>query len=376
MDSYNFPLKSSLPIQMKGQERRDRKWHEFIKRHSKPTSPGMPLDPNLSAMLASNSAQLATLVSAGIPVLLRSTLWPSFRSHHYPLCSPPEAFEGLASKRLSDADTLRQITNDLDRTFPGHTAFADQAERVAAGQDSSASPAASLSSVLCAFAALNPSVGYCQGFNLIAFPLSLYFPPSQTFSTLAYVVNAIQGTGYYDERMRGRYGDMLVLQHLVRSHFPALFGAMNDSGLDVSVATFEWFTVMYAGVFRDMEITYRIWDVVFAEGNAVFLFRVALAMLECNEKSLLAVLAAPRDDDDEFNGHEFISNLPKQWGDPDALVNAALRIKMPGSGIAQALKGKDVAKREFDSDVLRLRKHYFEKVCVAEEEAEEEGEEG
>lgn len=182
---------------------------------------------------------------------------------------------------------------------------------------------------------------------------------------------------------QGRFADMLVIQHLTRAQFPRLFSLLEAHEVDVGVATFSWFLVMFAGLFRDMELTFRIWDVVLSEGSPVFLFRVALALIASNEDSLIALLESMGDEEEEgenVNVNQRLTDLPLQWTDCDALIRSAYKIALPGeSAFASFFAGSAGIKVAFDEEVLRLRARYKEKVEEGgeqEEEGDDSNEEG
>ncbi len=65
---------------------------------------------------------------------------------------------------------------DLPRTFPQHADFAGEMSEDGRAEGTSATAAATLRAlrrVLLAFAAYNPSVGYCQSLNFVAAVLML-----------------------------------------------------------------------------------------------------------------------------------------------------------------------------------------------------------
>ncbi|GMI32294.1 hypothetical protein TeGR_g11041 [Tetraparma gracilis] len=325
-------------------------------------------------MSPSTRAAFHGLVSRGIPVLYRSTVWDACRKYHASgstSAAPAPSFSDLVDTPIP-AQTAAEIEKDVDRTFPGHSNFSSEKEH------------SQLQSILTAFAAAHPEIGYCQGLSFLAFSLSLFFSPDQTLDVLSFVVIDILGANYFDSDMKGRFADMLVIQHLTRAQFPRLFFLLEAHEVDVGVATFSWFLVMFAGLFRDMELTFRIWDVVLSEGSPVFLFRVALALIASNEDSLIALLESMGDEEEEegenVNVNQRLTDLPLQWTDCDALIRSAYKIALPGeSAFVSFFAGSAGTKVAFDEEVLRLRARYKEKVEEGgeqEEEGDDSNEEG
>ena len=82
-------------------------------------------------------------------------------------------------QRETPADAARQIGIDVDRTFPGHPQFEGREERAA------------LQRLLCAYAARNPRVGYCQSMNFVAALAMLFMEEEEAFWLLTAVVERV-----------------------------------------------------------------------------------------------------------------------------------------------------------------------------------------
>jgi hypothetical protein len=70
-------------------------------------------------------------------------------------------------------DVRASIRKDVPRSFPEYTFFENPSRRV------------DLENILCAYAACDPAVGYCQGLNFLTGCILLYSPvPEEAFATL------------------------------------------------------------------------------------------------------------------------------------------------------------------------------------------------
>ena len=94
--------------------------------------------------------------------------------------------------------------------------------------------------------------------------------------------------------------------------------------------------------------------------------RVGLAVLNAVADSLVAVCSSLSDSVNVFN---MLRETTMQWGDVDALINAAAGIVMPDAKVWQTRERK---KRAFDEECERVRRRYWGKVEKAREEEEEE----
>eukprot|EP00250_Pteridium_aquilinum_P018657 c24152_g1_i3 orf=1889-3292(-) len=176
--------------------------------------------------------ELDALVQGGVPMALRGEVWQVFVgtktrriSGHYQALLTLLAdgggdsdgvgglYNGTSNNySLSDAGILEkwtsQIEKDLPRTFPGHPALDEDGRNA-------------LRRLLTAYARHNPDVGYCQAMNFFAALLLLMMPEENAFWTLTGFIDDYF-EGYYSEKMLESQVDQLVLDDLVRRHFPRL----------------------------------------------------------------------------------------------------------------------------------------------------------
>ncbi|KAG8500895.1 hypothetical protein CXB51_002896 [Gossypium anomalum] len=165
--------------------------------------------------------ELESLVLGGVPKDLRGEIWQAFvgvkarRVERY--------YEDLLAHENYDDDQHRnsssvfkrwrkQIEKDLPRTFPGHPTLNDN------GRDS-------LRRLLLAYARHNPSVGYCQGYNLISnetlksndqTPYTWPSHATHTFGVLAYALALWKELDYYQDFQVDYTEDAVKFQQLVQ----------------------------------------------------------------------------------------------------------------------------------------------------------------
>ncbi|CAK0841534.1 unnamed protein product [Prorocentrum cordatum] len=85
--------------------------------------------------------------------------------------------------------------------------------------------------VLCAYAAVNPAVGYCQGMSFIAaVPLLLAFSEADALAALRYVVEQVC-PGYHGASLEGYFCDLGVLDALTSQLLPEVHAEL--VGLDI-----------------------------------------------------------------------------------------------------------------------------------------------
>nr|XP_019965359.1 PREDICTED: TBC1 domain family member 30 isoform X2 [Paralichthys olivaceus] len=182
-----------------------------------------------------------------------------------------------------DDDSLGiQIVKDLHRT--GCSSYCGQEgeqDRVV------------LKRVLLAYARWNKSVGYCQGFNVLA-ALILEVTEgdeSDALKVMIYLIDKVLPESYFANNLRALSVDMAVFRDLLRLKLPRLSqhlhhlqkAANREAGGSyepplTNVFTMQWFLTMFATCLPASTVL-KIWDSVFFEGSEV-LFRVALAIWE------------------------------------------------------------------------------------------------
>ncbi|XP_067345931.1 TBC1 domain family member 30 isoform X2 [Channa argus] len=182
-----------------------------------------------------------------------------------------------------DDDSLGiQIVKDLHRT--GCSSYCGQEgeqDRVV------------LKRVLLAYARWNKTVGYCQGFNVLAALILEVTEGSESdaLKVMIYLIDKVLPESYFANNLRALSVDMAVFRDLLRLKLPRLSqhlhhlqkAANKEAGGSyepplTNVFTMQWFLTMFATCLPAPTVL-KIWDSVFFEGSEV-LFRVALAIWE------------------------------------------------------------------------------------------------
>ncbi|XP_015270944.1 PREDICTED: TBC1 domain family member 30 [Gekko japonicus] len=173
-----------------------------------------------------------------------------------------------------------QIVKDLHRT--GCSSYCGQE----AEQDRVV-----LKRVLLAYARWNKSVGYCQGFNILAALILEVMEGNEgdALKIMIYLIDKVLPDNYFVNNLRALSVDMAVFRDLLRMKLPELSqhldtlqrAANRESGGGyepplTNVFTMQWFLTLFATCLPNHTVL-KIWDSIFFEGSEIIL-RVSLAI--------------------------------------------------------------------------------------------------
>ncbi|KAH0616650.1 hypothetical protein JD844_027929 [Phrynosoma platyrhinos] len=153
-----------------------------------------------------------------------------------------------------------------------------------------------LKRVLLAYARWNKSVGYCQGFNILAALILEVMEGNEgdALKIMIYLIDKVLPDSYFVNNLRALSVDMAVFRDLLRMKLPELSQHLDtlqraankeSGGLDfiggyepplTNVFTMQWFLTLFATCLPNHTVL-KIWDSVFFEGSEIIL-RAALAI--------------------------------------------------------------------------------------------------
>ncbi|KAJ2632374.1 GTPase-activating protein [Coemansia sp. RSA 1290] len=235
---------------------------------------------NYEQVTRSEPRKLARSVYRGIPKAIRGTVWQQMaKSRSDPALGA--RFRRLVAQRTEpNSDGARhekQIRHDLARTFPKLDYFRDAD---GAGQEG-------LFSVLRAYALFDPEVGYCQGLSFVVGPLLLNMPDEEAFCLLVKLMYTYGLRGHFLPTMDDLQLRLYQFEHVFADALPWLSRHFQEQGVLPTMYVSQWLMTMFA--YRlPIELTFRLFDVVFAEGLDCLL-RVAVAVLKRSQTRLLTL---------------------------------------------------------------------------------------
>ncbi|KAF8987826.1 rab-GTPase-TBC domain-containing protein [Cyathus striatus] len=239
------------------------------------------------------------LVRSGIPLVYRSKVWME--------CSgalemkEPGLFLDLLAEDEGPGGVIHEIEKDVGRTMPLNIFFGGDG----AGVDK-------LRRVLTAYSRRNPSVGYCQGMNLITSTLLLVHADEEdAFWMLSALVERILPEDFFSPSLLPSRACPLVLLDYVQEQLPKLHMHLTQLGIDLGAICFSWFLSLFTDCLP-VETLFRVWDVFLLDGLDV-LFRIALGILRSNEQELLRCESIPA-------VYVALENLPTRMWEADKVL--------------------------------------------------------
>ncbi|KAJ5733535.1 hypothetical protein N7493_002321 [Penicillium malachiteum] len=210
-------------------------------------------------------------IQGGVPPPLRGVVWPSLAGARDP--SLLNEFQRLSGES-SPYDGL--IGKDIGRSFPNVEMFRDPNGE---GQQM-------LARVLRCFSLYDAKIGYCQGLGFVVGPLLMHMSDAEAFCVLVRLMDHYNLRQCYLPDLSGLHLHVYQFQNLLARHRPVLFEHLESLNVE-PVYVSQWFLSFFA-VACPLPMLLRIYDVIFLEGACETLMRVALSLMQRNEKRILA----------------------------------------------------------------------------------------
>lgn len=214
---------------------------------------------------------LSIKLRSGIPSRVRGLMWQAMsKSASLHL---ETVYEQLCKEKSPHE---RIIQRDLARTFPRIDMFKQEN-----GQGQS-----SMKRILEAYSLYDTDVGYCQGLAFLVGPLLMNMPEAQSFCVFVRLMETYELRSMFTLNMEGLQLRLYQFSCLLTEILPNISNHLSDSGVHAAMYASQWFLTLFAYVFPINLVT-RIYDIVFAEGAAETIMRVAIAMLKRSQETIL-----------------------------------------------------------------------------------------
>ncbi|EXJ88010.1 hypothetical protein A1O1_04937 [Capronia coronata CBS 617.96] len=219
--------------------------------------------------------RLPTLTSnkirGGVPPPLRGVVWPSIARAQDPFLHGE--YQRLSTEP-SPYDAL--IGKDVGRSFPNVDMF----------RETDGDGQRMLGQVLKAFSLYDDKIGYCQGLGFVVGPLLMHMTESEAFCILVRLMEHYDLRSCYLPDLSGLHLRIYQFQQLLTRHLPDLTAHFENLKIEPLYVS-QWFLSFFA-VTCPLPMLLRIYDVILSEGATETLMRVALSLMQRNQKKLLA----------------------------------------------------------------------------------------
>ncbi|CAO3594734.1 unnamed protein product [Absidia cylindrospora] len=210
---------------------------------------------------------------AGIPSKVRGLIWQTMSQ------SASLNLETLYSQLLTEhSPYTRIIQRDLARTFPGVEMFKQE------GGDGQKS----MERVLTAYSLYDSLVGYCQGLAFLVGPLLMNMSEQESFCVFVRIMETYEMRTMFTLNMEGLQLRLYQFSSLLAQILPELSDHLGYHSVNAPMYASQWFLTLFAYTFP-IPLVLRIYDIVFAEGAAETIMRVAIAMLKRSQDTILGL---------------------------------------------------------------------------------------
>ncbi|KAL7322030.1 hypothetical protein PS15p_212123 [Mucor circinelloides] len=214
---------------------------------------------------------LSLKLRSGIPTRVRGLMWQAMsKSASLHL---ETVYEQLCKEKSPHE---RIIQRDLARTFPRIDMFKQEN-----GQGQSR-----MKRILESYSLYDPDVGYCQGLAFLVGPLLMNIPETQSFCVFVRLMETYEMRSMFTLNMEGLQLRLYQFSSLLHEIVPKLAHYLDSHAIHPAMYASQWFLTLFAYAFP-IPLIERIYDIIFAEGAAETIMRVAIAMLKRSEDALL-----------------------------------------------------------------------------------------
>ncbi|KAI8582958.1 hypothetical protein K450DRAFT_225638 [Umbelopsis ramanniana AG] len=221
--------------------------------------------------------KLSHLVSAklraGVPHKLRGLVWQAMSQ------AASLNLEAVYPQLIQERSPYdRVIQRDLARTFPHVEMFKKE------GGDGQKA----MERVLKAYSLYDSYVGYCQGLAFLVGPLLMNMPEQKAFCVFVRLMETYDMRTMFTLNMEGLQLRLYQFTSLLAQILPKLSDHLDALSVHPPMYASQWFLTLFAYSFP-ISLVMRIYDIIFAEGAAETIMRIAIAMLKKSEDDILAM---------------------------------------------------------------------------------------
>ncbi|RCH97703.1 hypothetical protein CU098_005028 [Rhizopus stolonifer] len=216
---------------------------------------------------------LSIKLATGVPEQVRGLVWQTLsKSASLHL----ETVYGQLCQERSPHERI--IQRDLARTFP----------RIEMFKKENGTGQVALKRILEAYSLYDTKVGYCQGLAFLVGPLLMNMSEVQSFCVFVRLMETYEMRSMFTLEMEGLQLRLSQFSQLFSELLPDLFVHFESHGVHPAMYASQWFLTLFAYAFP-MCLVSRIYDIIFAEGAAETIMRVAIALLKKSSQTLMEI---------------------------------------------------------------------------------------
>ncbi|CAO3620112.1 unnamed protein product [Cunninghamella echinulata] len=214
---------------------------------------------------------LSMKLRSGIPPHVRGHIWQT-------ICQSDSLHLETVYGQLCNEHSPHEriIQRDLTRTFPNIDMF----------QQENGDGQLAMRRILVAYSLYDGDVGYCQGLAFLVGPLLMNMPETSAFCVFVRLMETYEMRTMFTLNMEGLQLRLYQFSCLLKEFLPKLSAHFEHHSIHAAMYASQWFLTLFAYAFP-MDLVTRIYDIIFLEGAAETIMRVAIAMLQRSEHIIL-----------------------------------------------------------------------------------------
>ncbi|KAI9301375.1 rab-GTPase-TBC domain-containing protein [Cunninghamella echinulata] len=214
---------------------------------------------------------LSMKLRSGIPSHVRGHIWQT-------ICQSDSLHLETVYGQLCNEHSPHEriIQRDLTRTFPTIDMF----------QQENGDGQLAMRRILIAYSLYDGDVGYCQGLAFLVGPLLMNMPETSAFCVFVRLMETYEMRTMFTLNMEGLQLRLYQFSCLLKEFLPKLSAHFEHHSIHAAMYASQWFLTLFAYAFP-MDLVTRIYDIIFLEGAAETIMRVAIAMLQRSEHIIL-----------------------------------------------------------------------------------------
>ena len=235
---------------------------------------------SVATVPTTSSESMSTATADGNGLVSPNSITPSIESDTTSTQSGTLSLAERQKKTKEEFANIKKLEKTIRKDLGNRSNYSKYA--VAAGLQEA------LFGVCKAYALFDEAVGYAQGMNFIVMPLLFNMPEEEAFCLLVRLMNQYRLRELFVQDMPGLHLHLYQFERILEDLEPALCYHLHKRQVVPSLYATPWFLTLFAYRFP-LQLVLRVYDLVLSEGLEGAILKFAIAIMQKNAKSLIAL---------------------------------------------------------------------------------------